>query len=255
MQNLKLSVIVIAKDEEEMIRDCLERVTWAEEIILVDTGSTDKTLAIAKKTIPEIKIVKTKKGSFSDWRNLGLKKASGEWVFYVDADERVSPELKKEIKQVIQEEKYDYFIMPRLNNLLGKNMRYGGWYPDYVTRVFKRKKLIGWQGKIHESPIVKGKKGQLKNELLHIAHRSISTMVLKTIQWARLEAEQFYQQKAKPVSWYHLLLLPTKEFLRRVFWLQGFRDGIKGWIEGGMQAFSKFLTFAYLYQMQKGKSR
>lgn len=251
MAKTQISVIIIAKNEEKMIGECLKSVQWAKEVILVDTGSTDKTIKVAKTIIPEIKIVQTKKGSFSDWRNLGLQHAQGEWVFYVDADERVSLKLENEIKHALKENHYDYFIIPRLNNLLGKDMYHGGWYPDYVTRLFKRGKLGTWYGKIHESPKVEGKKGRLENKLLHITHRRIEDMVLKTLQWAKLEAEQFYEKKVPPVSWHHLLLLPTKEFIRRVFYLRGFQDGIEGFIEGGMQAFSKFLTFAYLWEKQR----
>lgn len=249
----KLSAIILARNEEEMIKNCLESIRWVEEIILVDTGSTDKTIEIAQKTVPGIKIVETKQGSFSDWRNLGLKHAQGVWVFYVDADERVSPELENEIKQALKENRYDYFIIPRLNNLLGRDMRHGGWYPDYVTRLFKTKLLRGWQGKIHESPQIRGKKGKLGNELFHLTHRDIESMVLKTLQWAKLEAEQFWEKGAPSATFKHLLFLPLKEFFRRVFWLRGFQDGVEGFIEGGMQAFSKFLTFAYLWEMQKRK--
>ena len=295
-----LSIIIIAKNEEKMIKGCLESVSWADEVVLVDSGSTDRTIKICKEIIPEIKIIETKKGnceamgaprgippwsrhnvgrgvrerratakgwnpletsepgervSFSDWRNQGLKNASGLWVLYIDADERVSLDLQKEIKEVIKNNNYDYFIIPRLNNLLGKDMRHGGWYPDYVTRLFKKAKISHWQGKIHESPVAKGKKGQLKNELKHITHQSLSDMILKSLKWAHLEAEQFYEKKSPSVSWRHLLILPLKEFLRRVILLKGFQDGIKGFIEGVMQAFNKFLVFAYLWEMQrKGKS-
>lgn len=247
----KLSVIILARNEEGMIGECLKSISWVDEVILVDTGSTDKTIEVAKKIIPDIKITETKKGSFSDWRNLGLKNATRAWVLYVDADERVRPILKKEIKEAIKENQFDYFIMPRLNNLLGRDMRHGGWYPDYVTRLFKKKALLQWRGRIHESPQVEGKKGKLQNELYHITHRCLKDMILKTRQWAYLEAEQFYEKKAPAVSSKHLVWLPLREFLRRVICLQGFRDGIEGWIEGGMQAFSKFLTFAYLWKMQK----
>jgi len=248
-----LSVIIIAKNEEKMIKECLESIRWANEVVLVDTGSTDKTIEIAQKIIANIKIVKTKKGSFSDWRNLGLKNISGVWVLYIDADERISIDLQKEIKEAIKNNNYDYFIMPRLNNLLGKDMRHGGWYPDYVTRLFKKGKISHWQGRIHESPVVKGGQGQLKNELTHITHQNLRDMILKSLQWAKLEAEQFYEKKAPSVSWRHLLILPLQEFIRRVFLLRGFQDGIEGWIEGGIQAFNKFLIFAYLWEMQSKK--
>lgn len=246
-----LSVVIIAKNEQKMIGECLEGVKWADEIILVDSGSTDKTIEVARKIIPKIKIVETEKGSFSDWRNRGLKNVHGAWVLYIDADERVSIDLQREIKEVIENNNYDYFIMPRLNNLLGKDMRHGGWYPDYVTRLFKKDKISHWQGKIHESPVVKGRKGQLKNELNHMTHHNLSDMVLKSLKWAHLEAEQFYEKKSPAVSWRHLLILPLKELIRRIIFLRGFQDGIVGFIEGVMQAFNKFLVFAYLWEMQR----
>lgn len=248
-----LSIIIIVKNEEKNIADCLKTAKWAEEIILVDSGSTDKTLAVARKTIPSIKIITTRAGSFSDWRNLGLKEAKGKWIFYQDADERITPALQKEIITVIEIGSFDYFMMPRLNNLLGKDMKHGGWYPDYVTRLFRKDKLKGWQGKIHESPKAQGKRGKLKNHLYHLTHRDISSMVLKSLEWSRIEAELYYDSGFFSVGLKQLIFAPIKEFLRRIFWLRGFQDGIEGWIEAGMQAFNKFLTFSQLWEMKHKK--
>ncbi|GAG55883.1 unnamed protein product [marine sediment metagenome] len=272
---MKLSVIIIAKNEEEMIGDCLKSVAWADEVILVDTGSTDKTLEIAKKNLSKIKIVKTKKGSFSDWRNLGFRKSTGDWVLYIDADERVSTKLKKEILSTInypqtrtpctrtssmygkssvrgkQLSAISSFRIPRKNFYFGKRVRYGGSWPDYVIRLFKRKNFIRWKGIIHESPKFKGNLGTLESPLIHLTHRNMTSCLEKSLEWTRLEAKLFYQAKHPPVTWWRLLKVAGQEFFKRVILLQGFRDGLVGMIEAGVQAINRLMVYIQLWEMQQ----
>ena len=138
MKKINFSVIIIAKDEEEMIGECLESVKWVDEIILLDGGSTDKTLDIARKYKAKIIPQEVKTEDWGAWHNQGLKVAQGEWIFYLDADERLTPELQKEIISNIQYpiSNISAFAIPRRNFLLGKPMSYGGWYPDYQIRFF-----------------------------------------------------------------------------------------------------------------------
>ena len=129
--NNKVSAIVIAKNAQELIQDCLDSLAWVNEIVLVDTGSTDKTNEIASRY--GAKIVKAEKKDFSYWRNLGAEKSQGDWLLYVDTDERVNPELRKEILATIkQPSTLSAYAIPRKNILLGHPMRWGGWWPDYV---------------------------------------------------------------------------------------------------------------------------
>ena len=266
---MKLSIIIIAKNEEKMIRDCLKSVSWADEVVLVDTGSTDRTLEISKKTLSNVKIIKTKKGSFFEWRNLGFKKSSGDWVLYVDADERVTKALREEILSAVKTppsvapqdagtprtvERISSYRIPRGNYYFGKRVKHGGSWPDYVTRLFKRKDFAGWKGIIHESPKFKGEPGTLKNPLIHFAHRNIGSCLEKGLKWTRLEAKLFYKAKHPPITWWRLLKVAGQEFFKRVVLLQGFRDGLVGIIEAGVQVINRLMVYIQLWEIQQKPS-
>lgn len=254
---MKLSVIIITKNEEEVIEDCLKSVrSLANEIILVNSGSTDKTLQIAKKYGAKIIDAPSKKLEFSKWRNVGLKAAKGDWVFYVDADERATPELRKEIKLVTKDRRSTVaYEIPRRNYYLGQEMHYSGTWPDYVKRLFRKKKLKCWERELHEDPIFEGKMEKLKNPLIHITHRDLSSMVEKTREWSKIEANLLYKAKHPPVAWWRILRIMLTEFWHRGIKLQGWRDGTVGWIEIIFQMFSRFITYARLWEMQCQKQK
>ena len=249
----KLSVIIITRNEQEMIKDCLESVSgWADEIIIIDDASIDKTIDIVKKYETKVTLL-SEKTDFFELRNQGLKKANGDWVFYLDADERVTPELKVEMKKVIRDTKYVAYAIPRRNFLLGKEMRYGGWFPDYAKRLFKRNKLLRWEGRLHEEPIFTGELGHLKEPMIHFTHRDLSSMIEKTSQWSKIEADLLYQANHPPVTWWRILRVMLTEFWLRGVKKQGWRDGTVGWIEIIFQMFSRFITYARLWELQKGE--
>jgi len=253
IKNSKLSVIVITKNEEKMIKDCLASVQQlADEIIIVDTGSQDRTLKIAKKYTNKIFVCE--KGSFSDWRNFGLKKSKKEWILYIDADERTTTSLCDEIKhKILNIKNIKAYAIPRRNFLLGKEMRYGGWFPDYAKRLFKRNKLLRWEGRLHEEPIFTGELGHLKEPMIHFTHRDLSSMIEKTSQWSKIEADLLYQANHPPVTWWRILRVMLTEFWLRGVKKQGWRDGTVGWIEIIFQMFSRFITYARLWELQKGE--
>lgn len=250
---MKLSVIILTRNEEKMIKDCLESIRWADEIILVDSGSTDKTIEIAKKFGAKIIEVPSKKLEYAKWRNKGLEEAKGDWILYLDADERVTPGLKKEIKQIISASKSENFAhaIPRRNFYLGKEVRFGGAYPDYVKRLFKRDKLKKWEGRLHEEPVYEGELEHLKEPMVHLTHRDLSSMVEKTRRWSKIEAELLYQAKHPPVSWWRILRIMLGELWLRGIKQQGWRDGTVGWIEIIYQMFSRFITYARLWERQQ----
>lgn len=281
MKKARLSVIVIAKNEEAVIKDCLESVRQlADEIVFIDTGSTDGTLKIAKKYSPRIIEIKSKKLAYARWRNRGLREARGDWVLYLDADERITPQLKNEILRVISDQRsatgrklsdhqppvtrkkqitdhrllftglHIAYAIPRRNFYLGQEMHYGGAWPDYVKRLFKRNKLAKWKGRLHEEPTFQGELGHLKEPMLHITHRDLSSMVGKTRKWSKIEAELLYQAGHPPVTWWRIFGIMLRELWRRAVKLQGWRDGTVGWIEIIFQMFSRFITYARLWELQ-----
>lgn len=252
MKKTDISAIVITKNEDKMLKGCLSCLGFCAEIIIVDSGSTDKTLAIGKKF--GAKICQEKTNNFARKRNLGAEKAQGRWLFYLDADERLGKKLQAEIQQAVAGSRYSAFKLPRLNLFFGKALAHGGWYPDWRTSLIKKEKLVEWFGIIHESPRIDGLVGRLTNHLVHLGHPSISDGFQKSGQWTGLEAKLLAQANHKPVGIANLAYPPLKEFYRRVIANRGFLDGQVGWLEGVIQAFNKFLVYAQLWELQQKKS-
>jgi len=252
-------VIVIAKNDEDIIGDCLESVKWAGEIIVLDTGSTDETIEIAKKYTPKVSQYPQSKEeiNFSAWRNYALRQASGEWLLFVDTDERVTPLLRKEIESAISYQltansKLSAFAIPRRNIRLGKEMHYGGWWPDYVLRLMKKEALKGWQGELHEQPIIEGKIGNLSEPFIHYSHRgSFEDKLANTIVWSGLEAELLFKANHPPMNLKRFLGAMGREFNFRMIKSQAWRDGTEGILEAIYQVFSVFITYARLWEKQQ----
>lgn len=248
-----LSAIIITKDEEQMIGDCLLSVKFADEIIVVDTGNTDRTNEIA--TSHKAKIVKSVGKDYSQFRNDGLKAAKGDWILYVDADERVTPLLKKEIGQIISSsEAKSTYAIPRQNIYLGKQMYYGGWGNDYVIRLFLKKNLTEWKNPLHEEPVFAGELEKLQNYLVHFSHRDLSSMLEKTLDFTNYEAQLRHEAKHPPVVWWRFLRVMFTEFWLRFVKLSAWRDGIVGIIDGMFQVFNSFIIYARLWEIQQKKS-
>lgn len=247
----KISAIILTKNEEEIIRDCWESVKWADEVVIVDDHSTDGTLKILQDLGVE-KIILAEKGtSFSDRRNLGAKKAQGQWLLYVDADERVTPTLREEIKAVVGKGDYAAYAIPRRNIRLTKELHYGGWWPDFVLRLIKKSQLKEWQGELHEQPLIKGEVGHLKEALVHFSHRgSFEHKLRNTINWSKIEAQKLYEANHPPMTIPRFLSAMGREFYQRMIKCQAFRDGIEGVIEAFYQVFSVFISYARLWEMQ-----
>jgi len=246
-----ISAVIIAKNEEAMIGDCLKSLLWVDEIVVIDNASEDKTAEIVKDS--GAKVFSYTKGGFSELRNLGLKKSTSDWVFYVDADERVGPELRGEIIATIENPKALAYAIPRENIILGKKMRYGGWWPDYVKRLFKRSALSSWKGDLHEEPEFEGKMLHLKKPLMHIKHEDISQMVEKTNEWSSIEAKLLFEVHHPKMVWWRFVSVVIRELFYRLITLKGFLDGTEGVIFSIYQAWSKFLTYAKLWEMQNNK--
>ena len=263
----KISAVVIAKNEEEKIEECLKSVKWCDEIILVDTGSIDETNEIAKRQ--GAKVFKHVKGSYSDWRNEGLKHVQGKWVLYVDADERITPLLRDEIGKLVDTASdYTAYAIPRKNIVLGKELKHGGFGMfDYVKRLFKRDMLKEWTGELHEEPnfIFKNKLnigksdelGYLKNKMVHIKAQTLEEMIEKTNKWSAVEARLMFDANHPPMNIPRFLSAIFREFWFRMIKHKAFLDGTPGVIHGMYQVYSRFISYAKLWEMQmeSGKLR
>jgi len=259
MNDKKISVIILTKNEEPVVKDCLESVKWADEIVVVDHGSTDKTLEIVKKFGVK-KIVRAPENSnFSDRRNSGAEEASGEWLLYVDADEKTTPDLREEILEVIQrynnatmKQSFPAYAIPRKNIRLTKILYHGGWWPDYVLRLMKKDRLIGWEGELHEQPKISGEVGKLKEAFVHFSHRgSFEHKLQNTINWSKIEAQKMYEADHPPMNTLRFLSAMGREFYKRMVKYQAWRDGTEGIVEAFYQVFSVFISYARLWEMQQ----
>lgn len=245
----KLSAIIIAKNAENLIVDCIESVEFADEVIVVDNNSTDRTIEIAKKL--KAKVVKEDTNDFAKQRNTGLKQAKSDWVFYIDTDERVTPELAREIQKEIEENKeYTAFRVTRQNFYLGNHP----WpKQEHLERLFKKSKLKEWYGALHESPRVEGKMGDLGGLLLHYTHRDLTSMLQKTIQWSQVEAQLRFDAHHPPMTWWRFFRVMVTGFYDSYIRQQGYQAGVVGIIESIYQSFSMFVTYARLWELQQKK--
>lgn len=245
---MKLSALVLVRNEEKIIGECLNQLTFADEIIVLDQASTDKTVEIAKKYTN--KISPTKNQSFDKNRNQLAHQAQGEWLLYLDADERLSTEGIEEIQKTIAKGQDAAYYLPRKNIILGRWLKHGGWWPDYVPRLFRKSALVLWQGAVHESPKVEGQFGYLTHPIVHHTARDISQMFQKSVKWAKIEARLYHQAHHKKVTIPIIVKAMAQEFISRYFLKLGFLDGGVGLIESLYQAYHQAMVLTYLWEMQ-----
>lgn len=251
---MKISAIVINKNEETFLEDCLESLKWADEIIFSDGGSTDNSLAIAKAH--KAKIFKQTGNNFAEWRTEVIKMTKGEWILYLDADERISPLLRKEIEETIKKTvTKTVYAIPRRNLLLGKELCWGGWYPDYVKRLFYKKNLKEWMGNVHEEPVFHGEMGKLENPMIHLQPEKIEPAFQKSIKWTAIEADLLFKVNHPKIVWWRVLRMGVTTLFERLIKKQGYRDGIEGWIESIFQSFHTMIVYIRLWEMQLKKQK
>lgn len=247
-----LSVIVITKNEQDRIQACLESVKWADEIIVVDNGSLDNTLEIAKKYTD--KIFKVNLQDFAAWRNVAVEKATGDWILFIDPDERVLSPLKEEIEVLISFSDFSAYAISRKNIIFGQEVKYKAFWPDWVIRLMRREDFEGWIGKVHEYPKFKGKLGYSKHSLLHLTHRNIDQIVLKSLEWSKIDAKlRLEANHPRMAGWRFLRIFVTEVFNQGIL-RRGFFNGTIGIMDSLLQAFSLYMTYVRLWELQQSKS-
>lgn len=244
----KLSVVVTVYNEEKNIEKCLKSLKFADEILVVDNGSTDKTVEIAKKFTDKIYFRKNDPQNIDIQKNFGFSKAAGDWILSIDADEEISPELAKEIssKTELEDDINGYWI-PRKNIIFGKWIQHSGWNPDNQLRLFRRGKGKYSEKHVHEPLKVDGKTAELSNVLIHYNYESVLQFIIKTSQYAQNEAD-FLIEKGYNFSYFDAVRFPLNEFLSRFFQRKGYNDGFHGLMLAGMMAFYHFLIFAFIWE-------
>jgi glycosyltransferase involved in cell wall biosynthesis len=252
MAKPKISVIIGAKNEEKFMVDCLESVKWADEaLVFINPDSNDKTEEIAREFKVRIMEQKPRKMDFAAWHNQGLKEAKGDWLLWVDADERIPPLLREEIEKAIKDKQYVAYAIPRRNFLLGKELKHGGWSPDYVKRLFKKKNLEKWVGELHEEPVFEGEMGHLKNPMIHLQPEKIETAFEKSIVWSGIEADLLFKAGHPKMAWWRVIRMGATTLFDRLIKKRGFLDGVEGWIESVYQSFHTMMIYLRLWELQR----
>lgn len=247
--NPAVTAVIIARNEEDMIANCLETLRWADQTLVVDTGSRDRTKDIAKKF--GATVIDATGHNFAQWRNEAAKKVETPWIFYVDADERVTPSLAKAIAGRVVRTDYDAYTIPRNNIHYGKWMQYGGWDNDQLLRLFRKDKLKSWSGQVHETAQILGRIGQIDEPLVHLTHRNLYGGLRKSIDWTAIEAELLFEANHPRVSPWRLIKVVLFDFINRLLFKRAWKDGQEGLVEAMIQSMNRFLVYTRLWEMQQ----
>ena len=239
-----LSVIIITKNEAANIRACLESVAWADEIIAVDSGSTDDTVSICKAMGARVYVHADWQG-FGQQKNRALNYATKDWVLSIDADERVTPELREELIQAMNEGCASGYYLPRLSQFCGALIHHSGWYPDYVLRLFKRDAGRFSDNLVHESVLLTGRTAKLKSPLSHYSYLTIDDVERKVEHYSTAAAQQMFQS-GKQSNWLDAALRAGWAFVRTYVLRLGVLDGSAGWNIARMNARTTYLKYRKL---------
>ena len=247
----KLSVTVITKNEAADIEAALQSVAWADEIVVVDSGSTDDTAAIARRHTA--RVIQRDWPGYAVQKNHAASIASHDWILSLDADERVTPELAREIQALMAAGPtgltHGGYKIPRVTWHLGRWIRTTDWYPDLQLRLYDRR-AAEWTGRhVHESVSVRGSTGMLRGELQHFAYRDIADH-LETIDRYTTYAARQMQEDGRRAGWLQLAGHPPLAFLRNYLAHGGIRDGVPGLIISALNSYYVFLKFAKLWELQ-----
>lgn len=243
----KITTCVTAFNEEKRIGRCLESVSWTDEIVVVDSFSTDRTVEICNKFTN--RVYRHKWLGYIGQKNLIKDMATHEWILFVDADEEVSPELKQEIISELDKQdhnEYAGYAFPRMVNFLGKWIKHGDWYPDIKLRLFKkdRGKCAGVEP--HDQVIVDGKVKRLNGDLFHYTYENIDDHIAAVNKYSTLTAEGWFKQ-GKRCRMSDLVFRPPLRFLRCYLLRMGFLDGLQGLIVATTVAYGVFVKYAKLW--------
>lgn len=244
-----ISVIIITKNEAHDIRDCLASVVWADEIIVLDSGSTDDTLSIAREFTQKVY-------TSNDWQGFGIQKnralayASKDWVLSLDADERIDKALQNEITQVLQSPSADVYFIPRVSSFCGRFIHHSGWRPDYVARLFKRGSAQFSNTLVHESLTFTSSAGYLKQSLLHLSYKNLDEVLDKMQRYAMLGAAELHARN-KRTNLPGAVLHGTWAFIRTYIVKLGFLDGAQGFMLAVNNAETTYYKYLQLYFLSK----
>jgi len=247
-QKTPLSVVIIALNAASQIEACLKSAVFADEIVVVDSGSRDDTREIALKYNARV--------LHQDWLGFGRQKqfaveqASHDWVLCLDADERVSDPLRASIVKALQAPRFQAYRMPRCNRFMGRWLRHGEGYPDWSLRLFDRRVANWSEDEVHEKVLTASTVGSLQGDLLHESQESLAAYLEKQNRYTSLQAEEL-GRRGKQASFGRLVASPLLRFVKFYFLRLGFLDGIPGLVHISIGCFNSFVKYAKLHELNK----
>lgn len=249
----KLSVTIITLNEAANIEACLASVAWADDVLVVDSGSTDGTADLARAK--GARVIAREWPGYAEQKNFAAGAAAHEWILSVDADERVTAELRQEIQARLTAEPQEAgFRVPRVTWHLGRWIRTTDWYPDYQLRLYHRDRATWTARPVHESVAATGSVGQLKSDLQHFAYRDLSHHFATMDRYTTLAAEDMRAQ-GRRAGIFDLTMHPWAAFMRNYVLRRGFMDGTAGFVVSTMNAYYVFLKFAKLWASDPSRSQ
>ena len=246
-----LSIAIITFDEEKNIRACLKSVSWADEIIIVDGESKDRTIEICREFTDRIFVRKWP--GFAAQKQFALEQCTHNWVLSLDADERIRPELAREIQDVLNNDtKKAGYLIARRSYFLGQWIRHCGWYPGYQVRLFRKSLTCVSNSRVHEGFVVTGEIGRLAHDIDHFSHPSLHSSLEKLNRYSTLEAIDRLERKK--VHWYDFVLHTFSAFLVKYIGQKGFLDGMHGFLLSWISAFLKMVLYMKIWLLQRSNS-
>ena len=250
---MRLSVILITKNEAENIVACLESVAWADERVVVDSGSTDDTVQLARAA--GARVIETDWAGYGPQKNRALDAAQGDWVFSIDADERATPELRAEIERAMSAPgQHVAFAVPRRSSYCGRFMRHGGWWPDHVVRLFRRGAGRFSDDQLHERVVVDGPCGKLGEPLIHYTYRDLEEVIAKVNRYSTLSATMMFEA-GRRAGMPSAIARGFWTFLRGYVFRLGFLDGAEGFMLAVSNAEHTYYRYAKLRQIGRDAKR
>ncbi len=250
--SVKISAIIPTFNEEDVIENAIKSVDWVDEIIIIDSFSTDNTLNIAKKF--DVRIVQREYNYSASQKNWIIPQAKNKWILLLDADETVSHNLRDEIRQVLESNKNNYsgYWIKRTNFFMGKKIRFGSWKNDKVIRLFKRDKCRYEDKKVHAEIINNQKFGILTNNINHYTYKNLDNFIKRQNRYSKWKAVDKYANIDK-ITIYHFLIRPIFNFIHSFIFKLGFLDGKQGFIISAIDSYSIFLRYLYIWRNKNGE--
>jgi glycosyltransferase involved in cell wall biosynthesis len=254
-ETAELAAVVLTKNEEGRIGECLDTLAWADSRVVVDDFSTDSTVDIARAR--GVQVIQHALENFAAQRNVALDEVDAEWVLFVDADERVTPALAEEARLVVSsaaDQSQAGWWIPRHNYMIGHRMRGGGWYPDHQLRLLRcGRARYDPTRPVHEVVLLDGEAGYLSNPLIHYNYDTVSQFRRKMLRYTAFEAQILHEQGVRVRPWTYITM-PLREFWRRFVTLRGYLDHLYGLLFCGLMAWYTFMTYARLRRHSSGEA-